>query len=88
MVLITKGGHPDMACPKPDLHKSRMREADMRHDVEQSLQALHTDYIDLYFYHRDDESVPAEELIETLAGRRAAGDLRQTRFCSIWVPAL
>ena len=83
IVLITKGGHPDMACPKPDLHKSRMREADMRHDVELSLRALHTDYIDLYFYHRDDESVPAEELIETMETFVKEGKIRYY-CCSNW----
>ena len=83
IVLITKGGHPDMACPKPDLHKSRMREADMRHDVELSLRALHTDYIDLYFYHRDDESIPVEELIETMETFVKEGKIRYY-CCSNW----
>lgn len=83
MILITKGGHPDMACPVPNLHVNRMREADMRQDVELSLKALHTDTIDLYFYHRDDEQVPVEELIETMEAFVKEGNIRYYA-CSNW----
>lgn len=85
IVLVTKGGHPDMTCTKPDLHKNRMREADMRHDVELSLRALRSDYIDLYFYHRDDESIPVEELIETMETFVKEGKIRYY-CCSNWTP--
>ena len=59
VVLITKGGHPDMTVPSPDMHNSRVSAENMRADLELSLKTLRTDYIDLYFYHRDNEDISA-----------------------------
>lgn len=83
IVLITKGGHPAMNGPKPDLHQSRMKKEDMVQDLELSLRALHTDYIDLYFYHRDDKNLPTEELIETMEQFVKEGKIRYYG-CSNW----
>jgi aryl-alcohol dehydrogenase-like predicted oxidoreductase len=44
--------------------------------VEASLKRLRTDYIDLYFAHRDDESTPLEETLEAFAGLVKAGKVR------------
>lgn len=82
-VLITKGGHPDMTKPKPDMHHNRMTRADMAYDLELSLKALRTDYIDLYFYHRDDEAIPVEELAETMEQFVKEGKIRYYA-CSNW----
>lgn len=82
-VLITKGGHPLMTGPAPDLHKNRMSRGDMVHDLELSLKALHTDYIDLYFYHRDDETIPVEELMDTMEQFVKQGKVRYYG-CSNW----
>lgn len=82
-ILITKGGHPDMCVPAPDLHKNRVSHEDMTHDLDLSLKTLRTDYIDLYFYHRDDENIPAEELIETMETFVKAGKIRYYG-CSNW----
>ena len=35
--------------------------------VERSLKNLKTDYIDLYYMHRDDETTPVEETLATMA---------------------
>lgn len=83
MVLITKGGHPDITGLRPDIHKSRMSEEDMRHDLELSLKTLRTDYIDLYFYHRDDKTIPVETLIETMQQFVKEGKIRYYA-CSNW----
>lgn len=83
VVLITKGGHPCMTSPTSDLHKNRMGRKDMVHDLELSLKALHTDYIDLYFYHRDDESIPVEELMDTMELFVKEGKVRYYG-CSNW----
>lgn len=86
VVLITKGGHPDMTGENPDTHISRMTKADMVSDIESSLQKLRTDHIDIYFYHRDDESQPVADLIEVMEGFRKEGKIRYYG-CSNWSTA-
>ena len=83
VLLITKGGHPKMVWPTDDIHISRMTPADMRYDIELSLKALHTDTIDIYFYHRDDRTQSVEEEIETMEQFRREGKLRYYA-CSNW----
>lgn len=83
VVLVTKGGHPDMTVENPDTHRSRMRRADMVSDLDSSLKQLRTEYIDLYFYHRDDLEQPVEELIEVMEDFRRAGKIRYYG-CSNW----
>lgn len=82
-VIVTKGGHPDMTVENPDLHQNRMGREDMRHDLEASLRALKTDYIDLYFYHRDDINQSVEELTEVMEQFVREGKIRYYG-CSNW----
>ena len=58
----------------------------MRHDLELSLRTLGTDYIDIYFYHRDNETIPAGELIEIMEEFRKEGKIRYYA-CSNWSTA-
>lgn len=60
--LSTKGAFPLAETPKV----SRLSEAEIRSDLEASLKALEVDCIDFYWLHRDDEEVPADEIIETM----------------------
>ena len=60
--LVTKGAHPSMK----DMNCRRLDRASIDSDVAMSLHELNTDYIDLYFLHRDDPSRPVEEIIDTL----------------------
>lgn len=60
--LSTKGAFPDKAAPTV----SRLSEADIRHDLELSLKALDFECVEFYWLHRDDESIPAGEIIETM----------------------
>lgn len=83
VILITKGGHPTYVWPTDDLHKARMTAADMRYDIELSLKTLHTDYIDIYFYHRDDRNQTVEEEIEVMEQFRKEGKIRYYG-CSNW----
>lgn len=62
IVLITKGAHP----PLVDMHRSRVRPEYIFSDIEESLKALQTDYIDIYFLHRDDERIPVNIIMDTL----------------------
>lgn len=85
IVLVTKGGHPSMLGENPDMHKSRMRWEDMRKDLDSSLTKLRTDWIDLYFYHRDDPSIPVEETVEVMEDFVRQGKIRYYG-CSNWTP--
>lgn len=79
IVISTKGAHP----PIEDMGISRVRPECIRQDLDESLEALQTDYIDLYFLHRDDASVPVEELLGTLEEARRQGKVRWYG-CSNW----
>ena len=60
-------------------------------NVERSLSALRTDYIDLYYLHRPDPGTPAEEVIETMTQLVRSGKVRYWgvsnypawQFCSL-----
>ena len=58
--ILSKGGHPGFLGIK------RLSQKAILADVEASLQALKTDYIDIYLLHRDNPSVPVDEMVETL----------------------
>lgn len=86
IVLMTKGGHPDITVTDPDMHKNRMTAADMRLDLESSLKKLQTDVIDIYFYHRDDPVQSVEDSIEIMEGFVKEGKIRYYG-CSNWSAA-
>ncbi len=62
MFIATKAGHP----PISDMHKGRLSKAELSFDINTSLKELQTDCIDLLFLHRDDLSLPAGEIAETM----------------------
>lgn len=61
VVLGTKGAHP----PLGQMQQGRLDAKSLRDDLEESLRALQTDYIDMYWLHRDDVSRPVEEILHT-----------------------
>jgi aryl-alcohol dehydrogenase-like predicted oxidoreductase len=79
IIVATKGGHPRLDTP----HISRLSQEDVRTDVEGSLKNLQTDYIDLYYLHRDDPSIPVETIVEMLEAHVRKGDIRYYA-CSNW----
>ena len=72
VVLITKGGLP-MGEGMKGLSRDYLTRA-----CEASLARLQTDYVDVYFTHRADDTVPIGETLETLAALKAAGKIRAT----------
>jgi aryl-alcohol dehydrogenase-like predicted oxidoreductase len=68
-VVATKVGYP-VGSPS-DLSRKYVMRA-----VEQSLRRLGTDYIDLYYLHRDDATTPLEETVRTLADLIHQGKIR------------
>jgi aryl-alcohol dehydrogenase-like predicted oxidoreductase len=62
IVLITKGGHP----PIEQINVSRLSRKEIIDDMETSLKILQVDYVDIYFLHRDDVSIPVGDIMDTL----------------------
>ncbi|MBR1739089.1 MAG: aldo/keto reductase [Ruminococcus sp.] len=61
ILVATKGGHPARESITPRLSKEELTA-----DLEKSLECLKTDYIDIYFLHRDDPDIPVEEIMPVL----------------------
>lgn len=70
IVLATKTGF------LPIGGKAGLSKAHIARAVEDSLKRLKTDYIDLYFAHRDDPDTPLEETLEAFASLVKAGKVR------------
>lgn len=79
VVLCTKGAHPKWTA----MNISRVHASDITKDLDESLSYLNTNYIDLYFLHRDDPQVPVSEIIDTLDDAVKAGKIRYYG-CSNW----
>ncbi|MEU2208464.1 aldo/keto reductase [Streptomyces hygroscopicus] len=70
IVLATKVG---AGVPEP----RGLTSSAIKSGIEESLQRLRTDYIDLYYTHYDDPSVPVEEIITTLDELVREGKVRE-----------
>lgn len=68
-VILTKGCHPNP-------FRKRVTSFDLLSDFHDSLAKLGRDYIDIYMLHRDDESVPVDEIIITLDKLQKEGKIR------------
>jgi len=83
--IATKGGidftnHQGLFGPPIDLSKAAIDQ-----DIDESLQNLQTDYIDLYWLHRDEPTRPVGEIIEHLNESVKSGKIRYIG-CSNWLP--
>lgn len=79
--LSTKGGHP----PLQDMGRSRLGREEIRRDAAESLEALQTGRVEIYWLHRDDESRPVGEIMETLQGL-IDGGMAEMAGVSNWRP--
>ena len=79
IVLATKGAHPEW----DNMGVMRVHPDDIKFDLEESLKHLSTDYIDLYFLHRDDPQVPVADILQCLEQARKEGKIRHYG-CSNW----
>jgi 1-deoxyxylulose-5-phosphate synthase len=79
MVVSTKGCHPPYNHPE----QSRLSLQDMQHDLDLSLKALQTDFIDIYWIHKDDPLRPVEEIIDGVNTIIRSGKIRMLG-CSNW----
>jgi len=59
VVLTTKGCHPNF-------FRTKVHGFDLSADLFDSLAKMKTDYIDVYYLHRDDPNTPVSEIMDTL----------------------
>ena len=71
LTIITKGGFPDVPSGK-----ARLSEECISGDLESSLDKLRTKYADIYFVHKDDESIPVEEIMPALHKLAVSGKVK------------
>ena len=72
VVISTKGAHPLIS----DIDTPRVTPEAISGDIEDSLFALGTDYIDIYWLHRDDMTKPVAGIMEALNKAISAGKVR------------
>lgn len=80
IVLATKGCEFDYRAGDFAL---RVTPELLEADLLGSLEALQTDYIDLYWLHRDDAGKPVQAIVDALIGHQQAGRIRYFG-CSNW----
>ncbi|WP_010254592.1 aldo/keto reductase [Treponema primitia] len=81
LILSTKGAHPEFCGA--GLGDPRLGNREIENDLNGSLEKLQTEYIDLYFLHRDDTKRPVEEIIDFLDLQIKKGKIR-FYGCSNW----
>src|SRR5215469_8764514 len=79
LILSTKGGHPRLTT----MQTPRLSDAELSSDLDESLRNLQTDYIDVYWLHRDDPNRPVAEILATAQRQVQAGKIRAFG-CSNW----
>lgn len=79
VILATKGAHPELTS----MDVPRLSPQEITTDLDASLENLQTDWIDLYWLHRDDPDRPVEEIIGLLDSQVQAGKIRYFG-CSNW----
>ena len=80
--ISTKGAAPSREGGN---YISRLKRNDIEEDINGSLKQLQTEYVDIYFLHRDDKTMPVEEIMETLNDIVKSGKARSIGL-SNWCP--
>jgi len=75
IILGTKGGHPHFQTRASGLTPNRLLQ-----QINESLQRLQTDFIDIYWLHRDDRSIPVSEILGWLEAPFKQGSIRTLGF--------
>ena len=78
-LIGTKGAHPLVET----MEIPRLGRKELVNDIDDSLKALRTDYIDIFYLHRDNEAIDVEEIIEWMNEFVARGKIRYFG-CSNW----
>ncbi len=72
VILATKGCHP----PFDNMQKNRLTPEEIEKDLDASLKDLQTDYVDIWFLHRDHPDCDLFELMKALDKQVKAGKIR------------
>ncbi|WP_122643052.1 aldo/keto reductase [Luxibacter massiliensis] len=72
IILSTKGAHP----PMDNMYSPRVNAKEIRKDLEGSLKDLETEYVDIYWLHRDDIHKPVSEIMPVLDSFVKEGKVR------------
>jgi len=83
IIIGTKGGVK--FYPEDGYHQTDLCSESLNQEIDDSLRNLQTDYIDIYWLHRDDPARSVAEIMEALNARVKAGDIRYIG-CSNWKP--
>ena len=62
---------------------SRLTQRDMEEDLDASMRALGIDYVDIYWLHKDDESIPVESIMDSVNALLRTGKIGAIG-CSNW----
>lgn len=71
VVILSKGAHPNLSDWIPRVSKAHIED-----DLKASLEALRTDYIDIYLLHRDDPEVEVGPIVESLHALYEEGKIK------------
>jgi aryl-alcohol dehydrogenase-like predicted oxidoreductase len=83
ILLCTKAGNS--LNPRDPETKPRLSYNELKSDLEQTFKAMNSDVIDIFWLHRDDTTVPVEEIIESINRFINDGIVRMVG-CSNWTP--
>jgi aryl-alcohol dehydrogenase-like predicted oxidoreductase len=72
VAIITKCAHP----PIHDMRRNRLTPDEITRDLERSLTALQTDYVDVLLFHRDHAGADHRALLDCVTRLREAGRIR------------
>ena len=78
--IISKGGHPSVFSP---LTRNKLLR-----ELDASLRALGTDYIDVYLFHYDDPKVPAQAIAEWSVELVRSGKVRNIGYSNVTLARL
>lgn len=62
LLKCSKGCHPNYET----MNVNRLSAADMQEDIDSTLKTFGTDIMDIYWIHKDDESIPVERIIDDM----------------------
>ena len=74
--IATKGGFPVVG----DMHASRISYKEIKSDLEESLDCLQLGSVDLYWLHRDNKNIPAEEIVAWMDEFVKSGKIKSYGF--------
>ena len=81
IIVATKGGHGELHGPI--IGKTRLGREELNEQIQRSLENICVNSIGLYYLHRDDISIPVENIMDTLFENIDKGYIRNIG-CSNW----